>query len=135
MIQLPDRVRARLKADLVIWLTTVRADGLPQPSIVWFWWDGSDFLIFSRPGKPKLRNIAARPRVALNFNSNQTGGAVATFSGEAVLRPELGKPATHPDYVEKYRGRIEGGLGMTVEEFSDSYSVALTVRPERYRGW
>jgi hypothetical protein len=35
----------RLRSDEMIWLTTVRADGQPQTSAVWFHWDGTDFLL------------------------------------------------------------------------------------------
>ena len=33
-----DRVRERLVDEQVIWLTTVGADGTPQPNPVWFLW-------------------------------------------------------------------------------------------------
>jgi PPOX class probable F420-dependent enzyme len=41
------RVVQRLREDVVIWLTTVRADGTPEPSPVWFLWDQETFLIYS----------------------------------------------------------------------------------------
>ena len=34
------RVVERLENEHVVWLTTVAADGTPQPSPVWFLWDG-----------------------------------------------------------------------------------------------
>ena len=46
------RVERRLRDEYLVWLTTVRADGLPQPSPVWFLWDGETVLIYSQPGKP-----------------------------------------------------------------------------------
>ena len=36
------RVRERLRDEHVVWLTTVGADGTPQPNPVWFLWDGAD---------------------------------------------------------------------------------------------
>ena len=44
----------RLSADLIVWLTTVDASGQPQSTPVWFWWDGSTFLIYSMDGANKL---------------------------------------------------------------------------------
>ena len=64
---------------------TVTGRGAPQPSPVWFLWDGESFLIYSQPGTPKLRNIAANPRVALHLNDNGTGGDVVVVSGRAQL--------------------------------------------------
>ena len=39
------RVERRLRTEEVIWLTTVDGQGMPQPSPVWFVWDGSTILI------------------------------------------------------------------------------------------
>jgi hypothetical protein len=33
-------------------------------------WDGETFLVYSQPGRQKLRNIATNPRLGLNLNSN-----------------------------------------------------------------
>ena len=64
------RVAQRLQQEGIIWLTTVRGDGTPQPSPVWFLWDGETFLIYSQPGAPKVRNIARSPKVALHLNGD-----------------------------------------------------------------
>src|ERR1039457_1702621 len=61
------KVDRHLKDEIVIWLTTVRPDGRPEPSPVWFYWDGATVLIYSMPGKTKLKAIASNPHVALNF--------------------------------------------------------------------
>ena len=37
-------VAQRLREDAVIWLTTVAANGTPQPNPVWFLWDGHSVL-------------------------------------------------------------------------------------------
>jgi PPOX class probable F420-dependent enzyme len=105
LFELTDTVAQRLNDEVVIWLTTVRADGTPQPSLVWFWWDGEEFLIYSRPAVPKLANIAANPRVALNLNSIGDGG-VAIFSGEARLDPTAPPSHLHAEYLPKYRRLI-----------------------------
>ncbi|MGH8875507.1 MAG: TIGR03667 family PPOX class F420-dependent oxidoreductase [Acidimicrobiia bacterium] len=129
------RVAKRLETETVVWLTTVSPDGSPRPSLVWFWWDGQEVLVYSQPGKVKLRNIEARPRVALNFNSDPGGGDVGVLLGAARLDPPAPPVSRHRPYLDKYRLLITDGLDMTVEAFSDSYSVALRVRPDRYRAW
>ncbi len=127
------RVERRLREEPVIWLTTVRDDLLPQPSPVWFLWDGESFLIYSQPNTPKLRNIAGRPRVALNLDGDGRGGNIIVFSGEA--RIDTNAPPAHqvPAYAEKYRPGI-AGIGMTPDQFSQAYSVAVRVRPTAVRG-
>ena len=62
------RVAQRLENERLVWLTTVAPDGTPQPSPVWFLWDGGSVLIYSQPNRPKLRHIQRNPNVASNFD-------------------------------------------------------------------
>jgi hypothetical protein len=41
---------------------------------VWFLRDGESFLVYSRPGVRKLRNIEANLKINLNLNFNENGG-------------------------------------------------------------
>jgi PPOX class probable F420-dependent enzyme len=128
------RVLRRLQNEQIIWLTTVRENGLPEPSPVWFVWDGETFLIYSRPDTPKLRNIAARPRVSLNFNTDAGGGDVVVFAGEARIADEEPPVTQVPAYLEKYKEGIPT-IGMTPETYSAAYSVPIRVRPTKVRGF
>lgn len=128
------RVARRLREETIIWLTTVRADGRPQPSPVWFLWDGETVLIYSQPGKPKVRNIAANPRVALHFDGNGKGGDIVVFDGEARVDPDAPPSNEIPELVEKYRQGI-ARLGGTPESFAREYSVAIRVTPAKVRGF
>jgi PPOX class probable F420-dependent enzyme len=128
------RVARRLRSETIVWLTTVRQDGMPQPSPVWFLWDGSEFLIYSQPKKPKLRNIKRNKRVALHLNSDESGGEVAAFAGEARIDSRAPSAKDVPEYVEKYARGIRS-IGMDPDSFSKSYSVAIRVRPTTVRAW
>ena len=59
-IEISDGLSQRLDDELVVWLTTVRSDATPQPSLVWFLWEDEEFLVFSEPDKAKLRNIVGQ---------------------------------------------------------------------------
>lgn len=127
------RVERRLREDRLIWLTTVRPDGTPEPSPVWFLWDGQSMLIYSQPNTQKLRNIQRHPKVALNFDGDGRGGDIVVISGEARI-DEDGPPAYRvPEYAAKYGWGFEQ-LGMTPEAFAQTYSVAVRVRPTKLRG-
>ena len=128
------RVARRLEAELIIWLTTVRVDGTPQPSPVWFLWADQTLLIYSQPNKQKLRNITQNPKVALNFNSDQTGGNIAVITGTAQLDPQAPPVDRLRAYVEKYRQEI-ANLGSNPDSFARSYSVAVRVTPTGLRGF
>jgi PPOX class probable F420-dependent enzyme len=128
------RVSGELETEQIVWLTTVRADGTPQPSPVWFLWTGGEVLVLSEPGKPKLRNIAGNPRVALNFNSDHGGSRVTTLSGTARLDDAALTEAELAAYVAKYRDAI-AGLGSTTDQFLAAYSVPFRVTPGKLRGF
>jgi PPOX class probable F420-dependent enzyme len=127
------RVESLLRTERIIWLVTVRKDGLPQPSPVWFLWDGRDFLVYSQPETQKLRNIARNPRVALHLDGDGLGGNIVVVSGEAELAADQPPADRVPGFVEKYDWGFRR-LGRTAEEFARDYSVAIRVRATGLRG-
>ncbi len=127
------RVERRLRDETIGWLTTVGADGTPQPSPIWFFWDGQTILIYSQPNTAKLRNIERNPRVALNLDGDGRGGDIVVLTGEARVDREAPAAADHAEYLEKYRQAIER-IGMTPEQFAASYSVPIRLTPAKLRG-
>jgi PPOX class probable F420-dependent enzyme len=126
-------VERRLQQEIVIWLTTVGGNGAPHPSPVWFVWDGASIVIYSQPDTPKLRNVAAHPHVALNFDSDGRGGDIVIFNGTAEIPGDVPPSDQLPAYQEKYAADI-AGIGYTPESFAAAYSVAVRVTPTRVRG-
>jgi PPOX class probable F420-dependent enzyme len=128
------RAARRLREERIAWLTTVAAEGTPRPVPVWFLWDGdASVLLYSRPGKPKLRNIERNPCVSLNLDGNGEGGDIVVLLGEARVADE--PPADEvPRYVEKYAGLIARN-GWTPASFAADYSVPLRITLTRIHGW
>lgn len=124
----------RLRSEQVAWLTTVRADGQPQSTPVWFLWDGRTFLLYSQPGAQKVRNLAANPRVALHLDDDGSGGDVVTFEGTATVEPDTPRADRMDGYLAKYQAAIEA-LGYEPGPFARTYSTAIRVRPTRVRAW
>lgn len=119
-----------LLADAVVaWMTTVRPDGQPQSSPVWFVIDHGEFLIYSRP-TPRVDNIATNPRVSLNLDSNE-GSDVVVLEGTARV-VDGPSSADHPGYQEKYLELIHQ-MGTTAEDFAAAYSIPIRVTPTRWR--
>jgi PPOX class probable F420-dependent enzyme len=119
----------RLRTEPVIWLTTVRADGQPQSSPVWFWWDGEMLSLLSMPSAGKLANIRANPRVSLNLDGDRLGGEIVTLEGTAEI---VADDVIAPAYFDKYDAGIRS-LGSTPEEFSGAYSALVRIIPTRVR--
>jgi PPOX class probable F420-dependent enzyme len=128
-----ERVRRRLRDEVVIWLTTVGSDGTPQPNPVWFLWDGESILVYNRSTAHRLTHVRRRPRVSLNFDGNGRGGDIVVFTGSAAVSDGEPRPHERPEYVSKY-GQMMVRTSGSLEDFSRRYPVPLRVREIRTRG-
>jgi PPOX class probable F420-dependent enzyme len=126
------RADRRLRSEQILWLTTVRADGQPQSSPVWFLWDGETLLVFSQPDAQKIRNLAGNPRVAVHLESEGTGDEVVTIDATAAVDPDVPPSDRIEEYQAKYREGIKG-LGWTPARLARDFSVAIRIRPNRVR--
>jgi PPOX class probable F420-dependent enzyme len=139
--QLPDpetplgkAVRERLASEPLIWLTTIGKDGTPQPNPVWFLHDGDDILIYNVASANRLVHIRQRPRVSLNFNSDDNGGSVVVITGEARLAPDELPANEHPAYVAKYAQPMANVSG-SADKFAATYNVAMRIDIGKVRGF
>ena len=119
---------------MIIWLTTVRPNGQPQTSPVWFLHDDGEILIYSKAGTARTANIAANPRVSLSLDGNGEGGDIVSIEGKA--RFDTGAPPADrmAAYREKYAGYISRN-GWTPEWFGANYPTAIRIAPSRSRAW
>jgi PPOX class probable F420-dependent enzyme len=130
-VKLDKPTERRLLTDTVIWLVTVGPKRRPHAVPVWFWWDGSSFLIYSLPGQ-KVRDIVANPNVQLHLNTDRSGDRVFRVEGRAEILKDAAPAYRVSKYIAKYRDRIKS-YGWTPKGFSDQYHVALRVKPSRIR--
>ncbi len=128
------RADSRLRTEGVAWLITVSEAGMPVPTPVWFWWDGETILVYSQRDKPKLRHIAANPRVAVAMRTDELGDEITVVSGTAVVDPTSPPANQLPGYVEKYATLIER-LGADPVSFAGEYSVPVRITPTKLRQW
>ena len=127
------RVEQRLREETIIWLTTVRRDGTPQPSPVWFLWDGESVLMYSRLNQQKQRNIEHSPKVSLNFDSDGHGGNIIVITGNAQVVADAPPVTEVPEYVAKYAEPIRQ-IGMDAASFAQTYPLAIRITPTALRG-
>jgi len=128
-----ERVRRRLREDVVIWLTTVGSDLTPHPNPVWFLWEGDSVLIYNLTTARRVQHVKRRPRVSLNFDGDRRGGDIVVLTGTAQVSQGEPPPHEHAAYVAKY-GAMMARVSGTLEQFSQRYSVPLRVRELRARG-
>jgi len=128
------RADARLRSDVVAWLITVAADGTPMPTPVWFWWDGEAILVYSQRDKPKLRHIAANPRVAFAMRTDELGDEITVVTGDATVDPSIPSADQLPGYVGKYAVLI-ARLGADPASFAGEYAIPVRITPTKLRQW
>ena len=120
----------RLRNDLMIWLGTVRPDGRPHLVPVWFLWDGSTILIFSK-NDHKVRNIQSNQRVMLALDDTKGGEDVVMIEGvAALLEPGSVTPAL-PAYEKKYAAKL-AEFNWTGESMGREYTEPISIKPTKF---
>jgi PPOX class probable F420-dependent enzyme len=126
------RVHDRLRSNLMTWLTTVRPDGQPVSVPVWFLArDDGTIVVYSRPSKAKLRNIAENPKVSLGLDVTDIGRNIVRVEGTARHDPELPRADDDPAYRAKYVERMAALFG-TPESFGEQFTAGLVITPTKY---
>jgi PPOX class probable F420-dependent enzyme len=123
---------ARLVSEKIAWLTTVRRDGQPQSSPVWFLWRGGEIVVYSKPTTQKVRNIRANAKVAIHLRDVDEGSDIVSIEGTAEIDESYPPAAAIPEYVTKYRAMI-ADIKMDPDSFAKSYSVPVRIRPSKIR--
>ena len=138
MIDLELAIEPRLEEQLgiapVAWVGTVRPEGTPHMTPVWFYWDGGEFLFFAQPGDQKVKNLRNAPDITLGVPLDPDAGSVAIFHGRARLSENSTAVPFPPEYMAKYRERI-AVYGWDPAVMVEQYSIPVRVRPSRYTAW
>jgi PPOX class probable F420-dependent enzyme len=121
-----------LASERVVWLSTVRPDGLPHLVPTWFWWDGEALLVFSRPDAVKVRNLRTNPRLMVALGRPEEDFAVGLIEAEATLDET---PVRVPDaFLSKYAGDLSEGA-LDPATFRATYTQAIRIVPTRFLAW
>jgi PPOX class probable F420-dependent enzyme len=99
---------------------------------VWFLWAHDELLVYSHRRAPRNDNIAERPSIAFNLNTDATGDEVVTMEGVARIDPNGPRASQNPAYLAKYGPRI-AEYGWTVAYFEDEYPLVLRITATRWR--
>lgn len=88
--------------------------------------------MYSQPGA-RVRNIAANPKVTLNFDGDGRGGNIVVLAGTARVDPDAPAADANPAWLEKYAAQIEL-FGMTMASYAARFSVPVRIRLTRLDG-
>ena len=122
--ELTPEVIERLTGDDFGWLTTVAKSGLPVPRLIWFYFDGSELLVYTMPDAAKVAHIRRHPQVSLNLDSDGQGGGIIVVGGTARIDAEGVDCRDDAPYWAKYEA-LAAQAGLT--EVMGNYSTRLAI--------
>lgn len=130
-------VLARLAADQIGWLTTVRADGSPHAVPVWFLWHHDRLLVMSEPRTAKVANVQRGSPALLHLHTRPDGNGVVVLSGPAVISQRT-SPEWLPEIAEAYTAKYAEAMvayGMGLEPIAEKFHVVIEVVPTDLQAW
>jgi PPOX class probable F420-dependent enzyme len=128
------RIDRLLRSEPVVWMSTVRPDGVPHLIPIWFSWDGDAILVASKPAAQKVRNIRANPVVMLALGQPDEDFDVGLLEGRAELLDVPSRDLLPASHLAKYRAPM-AAIGLTPEEFLATYTQIIRITPTRYLPW
>jgi PPOX class probable F420-dependent enzyme len=133
-IPLDERIQDRLRSERILWLGTTGEDGRPHLVPTWFWWDGSSFLLFSKPEARKVRDIRANAAVMLATGDPEDDFDVQLVEGRAELLDGPAEAIVPSALAGKYAAQMRE-LALDLREYAATYSQAIRIAPTRFLGW
>ena len=130
----PPAVDRFLREARVLWLSTVHADGRPHLVPIWFTWDGTAFLLFSKPWARKIENIRRTPDVMVAVGDPAGDFDVQLIEGRAELLPAPTVDVMPPHHLDRYEAELSTA-GLDRRGYADLYSQAVRIVPTRFLPW
>ncbi|MFL5871671.1 MAG: pyridoxamine 5'-phosphate oxidase family protein [Solirubrobacterales bacterium] len=128
------RIARLLEHESVVWLSTVRPDGTPHVIPIWFSWDGDSVLIASKPHARKIANLRTNPRVMLALGEPDDDFDVGLVEGIAEVLDAPAAEILPAEHLAKYRDEM-AAIGLSRDEYLETYSLVVRVRPTRFLPW
>lgn len=128
-----DKYDSIIEGAFYAFFVTVRKDGMPTPTPVWFVRDGDTFIVYTTPGSQKLKNLEANPHVSLTFSPDYD--ADTYFAALGTARIDTSIPLAHQNsaYLAKYE-KAMSEIADSPEALGNQYNVPIRIDTEKIRG-
>ncbi len=114
-----------LERPLFAHLATVRPDGAPMSSVMWFAWDGDRLRITHTKTRQKFANLAQDPRLALSIADPDDGYRSLEVRGVVdSVQDDDDRASFYKDLQHRY--------GMDYEVTDTDVRVIITIRPTKF---
>jgi PPOX class probable F420-dependent enzyme len=112
-------------------ISTLRHDGWPQMTTVWYRWDGEAFWISTNRDRAKYRNIERDPRVTVLVDAPPRETSVAAY-GRA--QPVAYDEDAHEGALAIISRYVEDP-GAYLDERKNDPRVLIRIKPDRIVSW
>jgi PPOX class probable F420-dependent enzyme len=122
---LPDTHRDLLERPLFAHLATVRPDGSPQSSVMWFDWDGSRLRMTHTKTRQKFANLENEPRVAVSVMDPDDGYRFVEVRGTV-------ESIEDDDEVASFYKSLQHRYGQDYKITDADVRIIVTIKPETF---
>ncbi|MGN9913144.1 PPOX class F420-dependent oxidoreductase [Phytohabitans sp. LJ34] len=114
-----------LDRPLFAHLATVRPDGSPQSSVMWFDWDGKRIRMTHTKTRQKFQNLAREPRIALSIADPEDGYRFLEVRGVVeTIEDDDAEASFYKSLQQRY--------GMDYPIKDAPVRVVMTIRPTSF---
>jgi PPOX class probable F420-dependent enzyme len=106
-------------------LATVRPDGSPQSSVMWFAWDGERVRMTHTKTRQKFANLAKEPRVAISISDPKDQYRFIEVRGTV-------ESIEDDDATASFYKSLQARYGMDYDVSDADVRVILTIKPETF---
>ena len=114
-------------------LATLRKDGSPHLTVVWYEYENSEVRISVTDTRVKYKHVLRDPRVSLAVTANEQPYKQVVFEGKAQVTAK-GGPELIRRLALRYDGEVEGTKYADYTINKDNRLV-LSFKPERIMSW
>jgi|ETN01SMinimDraft_4_1059930.scaffolds.fasta_scaffold141330_2 PPOX class probable F420-dependent enzyme len=129
----PEETERFLKEPHIVDLATVRPDGSPQVTPVWYEYDDGRLLVLADPSSIKVRNIRKDPRVSMSIATHWEPYKYVLVNGTAEISDEW-DPELLWTMAVNYKGKLTGKRYAARVEKEATFCL-ITVTPTRVSGF
>ena len=135
MTELSDKLLAFLGQPNIAIFTTLRKDGTPHQTAVWYVYEDGEVKVSVTDGRVKYKQLMRDPRISIAVASQTIPYVQAVFEGTAVVQAEGGADFFRRVAV-RYYGEEDGNHYADYDrDHSGENRVIVRLKPEKIRAW
>ena len=125
---MPDREALFAEPNVAV-LVTIRKDGRPHATPVWYLYENGEFVLTVSATSAKRKHVERDPRVSLVIDRRQVPYFAVTVEGTATVEQAM-TGDERQRIASRYLGPEEGAR--YARELPAANTVTLRIRPERF---